>query len=489
MIGRNESPAKPLVWALAWSAFAIVSFHLAYGLPTLSFLILGYLLGLVQLARLASWRGGFYAGLGVGLLTVGPQLNCFWLIFGASALVLWLVLAFWIGLFVVIARLCLRRFGSFGAILVPFVWTGLEYFRSELYYLKFSWLNIGYAVHGLPWPLLQWCGMYGVGFLSVAAVAAITVLRPKPAFLVGLGGLGVAAALWLAYPLLPKPVPGTAASPPRTLRVAGVQLEFPSQGEVVPALDRLLKTEPEADLLVLSEYTFLGPIPESVRNWCRKHRRYLIVGAEDPAPNSDFYDTALVIGPTGDIVFRQVKSVPIQFFQDGLPAVAQQLWDSPWGKLGLCICYDLSYTRVTDRLIRLGAQALIVPTMDVVDWGQRQHQLHARVAPVRAAEYRVPIFRLASSGVSQLIDSTGKILASAGVPSQGTIIAGQLTPVLRGTLPWDRWLAPFATALTTVLILGFAFRRPKPRSEPPASTAPSKTDEHAKAAAISGGTV
>ena len=62
--------------------------------------------------------------------------------------------------------------------------------------------------------------------------------------------------------------------------------------------------------------------------------------------------------------------------------------------IGICICYDLSYRRVTDPLIRMGAQALIVPTMDVADWGRRQHELHARVAPVRAAEYGVPIFRL-----------------------------------------------------------------------------------------------
>jgi predicted amidohydrolase len=110
------------------------------------------------------------------------------------------------------------------------------------------------------------------------------------------------------------------------------------------------------------------------------------------------YNTAFVIGTNGELVFRQGKSVPIQFFKDGLPAPDQKLWESPWGPLGLCVCYDLSYTRVTDKLARLGAKAIIVPTMDVADWGLRQHELHARVAPVRAAEYGIPIFRLASSG-------------------------------------------------------------------------------------------
>ena len=50
--------------------------------------------------------------------------------------------------------------------LIPFVWTGLEYFRSELYYLRFSWLNVGYAFAGAPWQgALKLAGTYGVGFV------------------------------------------------------------------------------------------------------------------------------------------------------------------------------------------------------------------------------------------------------------------------------------------------------------------------------------
>ena len=80
---------------------------------------------------------------------------------------------------------------------------------------------------------------------------------------------------------------------------------------------------------------------------------------------TNFYDTAFVVGTNGEVVFKQVKSVPIQFFKDGLPAKEQTVWNSPWGKIGFCVCYDLSYTRVTDELVRQGAQLLIVPTMDV----------------------------------------------------------------------------------------------------------------------------
>jgi apolipoprotein N-acyltransferase len=233
-----------------------------------------------------------------------------------------------------------------------------------------------------------------------------------------------------------------------SLEVAGVQLEFPSEKEVIVWLNELVRRHPNAQLLVLSEYTFLHAIPESVKAWCREHQRYLLIGGEDPLPNNEFYDTAFVIAPSGEIVFKQGKSVPIQFFNDGLPALEQHLWQSPWGKIGICICYDLSYTRVTDRLVRLGAEMLIVPTMDVTDWGKPQHELHARVGPVRAAEYHIPVLRLASSGISQAIDATGKVVCSAPCPGQGAMLSASLAFSQSPRLPPDRWFAPLAAVLT-----------------------------------------
>ena len=136
---------------------------------------------------------------------------------------------------------------------------------------------------------------------------------------------------------------------------------------------------------------------------------------------------------------------------DGLPAPGQRVWDSPWGRLGICICYDLSYTRVVDELVRQGAQALIVPTMDVADWGEAQHRLHSRVAPVRAAEHGLPIIRLASSGISQWVDERGVVRASAPFPGEESMLAAELRLVEKGSCPIDRVLAPAATALTALV--------------------------------------
>jgi apolipoprotein N-acyltransferase len=448
----GETVPLKLPELLLWPVVAAAALHVACISAATGFLVVVYLFALLQLARAETWRKAFYSGLAVGLLIGVVRLEFFWRIFSGGAIGLWLVFSFWIGLFVALARLCLRRIRSPWAWLpLPFIWCGLEYFRSELYPLRFSWLSPGFAFGAAPWHLpFSHAGAYGLGFLlmSLACAAAFLWRRSKiqslAVLLLGLGAL----RLWgLAG--------GTAPAQPLTasVRVAGVQMEFPSEQEVLVRLNEVIRKHPEAELLVLSEYTFLEPVPEKIKDWCRAHRRHLIVGGKDPAPGNNFYNTAFVISPAGEIVFRQVKSVPIQFFKDGLPAPEQKLWDSPSGKLGICVCYDLSYSRVVDRLVNLGAEGLIVPTMDVFDWGERQHELHARVAPLRAAEYGLPIFRLASSGISQVVDRTGRVLAAAPCPGDGAILAGTLELRGPGRLPLDRWLAPFAIAVTALLVI------------------------------------
>jgi len=438
----------------AWVVIATVSFHVAYAGATGSPLILLYLFALAQLAGANTWRQRCYSGLAVGLLIAVFRLAFFWRIFSAASAALWYVFAFWIGLFVGVAGLSLRTFGAIpGFALMPFLWTGFEYFRSERYYLKFSWLSPGYAFAGTRGLApIGLAGVYGVGFLlmGVAAAAAWRWRKSRmQALAVLLAGGACIWVLGLADVTAPR-------QPGRVVRVAGVQMEHPGEGEVLARLKGLIRRLPDTQLVVLSEYTFNEPIPEKVRQWCKQQRIYLVVGGTAPAPKDNFYDTAFVIGPEGEIVFQQAKRVPIQFFKDGLPAPDQKLWESPWGKLGICICYDLSYRQVTDPLIRLGAQALIVPTMDLAGWGRRQHELHARVAPVRAAEYGVPVFRLASSGISQLVDRSGRTLATAPYPGDSAIIQGQLELRGRGRLPLDHWLAPASTILTVLLICGVA---------------------------------
>jgi apolipoprotein N-acyltransferase len=448
----------PLDWSksLVWMLSAVICFHLAYTPlqhPAFGLFILGYAICLTQLTHQKTVRRAFYFGLATGFLCIAPHLICFWRIFSVGAVALWYVLAFWIALFTATVCACIRRWGRVKAMwLVPFIWTGLEYFRSELYYLKFSWMNVGYILpvgdHSL--------GIYGVGFL-VFALCTFCIY----ASLLKISWwdtLMIILLLICGCVLLLLTLAQTRSHPRRTnneppLSIAGVQMEFPPEGILPTALNNALKKNPDAQIFVLSEYTLFGPVPESLKTWCREHSRYLVVGGEEPVGTNNYYDTAFVIGTNGDIVFKQAKSVPIQLMRDGLPAKKQELWNSPWGKIGFCVCYDLSYTRVTDELVRQGAQLLIVPTMDVTEWGRREHELHALVAPTRAAEYGIPIFRLASSGISQAVAGGGYVTAQAPFPGSGEILSASLRLPMRGSLPIDRLLAPFCVGVAAVVLI------------------------------------
>ncbi len=453
---------QPPGWmkSLLWLTFAVGCFHLAYasiGFPAAGLFIFGYALFLVRLADQPTVRRAFYFGLATGLLCYAPQLSFFWHIFGPAALALWFVVAFWVGLFAAMVCGSVRRWGKTRALwLIPVIWTGLEYFRSELYYLRFSWLNIGYA---LPPPfngaVSFHLGMYGLGFCVFGIIAAISN-RPwifdhlRKMTLIKLILIVLFLAL-LAILVLPASVePGPKVT---FLSIAGVQMEFPSPGVLPKALDKALGKNPDVQIFVMSEYTLDGPVPDSLKRWCRERARFLVVGGKDPVGTNDYYNTAYVVGTNGEIIFHQAKCVPIQFFKDGLPAPRQEVWDSPWGKIGICICYDLSYTRVTDRLVKQGARFLIVPTMDLEDWGRHEHELHSRVAPERAAEYGIPIFRLASSGISQAVSANGSVMAKTSFPGSLDILSAQLRLPRQGSLPLDRVLAPVCSGITAVVLL------------------------------------
>jgi apolipoprotein N-acyltransferase len=442
-----------------WLALAVACFHAAYAsikFPTAGFLIFGYAYFLVRLTDQPNVRRAFYFGLATGFLCAAPQFFFFWEIFGPAAIVLWIVFAFWIGLFTAIVCGSIRRWGKAKAMwLIPIVWTGIEYFRSELYYLKFSWLNVGYTSSIGS----GFFGMFGVGFIVFGIIVAIFNRQQILAELNKITLIELLIIIVIICFAMAMRLPALAESKSRhrTLSIVGVQMEFPPQNIIPKMLDQALAKNTNTQIFVLSEYTFDGAVPDSLKNWCRDNSRFLVVGGKDFVTNHIYYNTAFVVGTNGEIVFKQAKSVPIQFFDDGLPAQKQEVWNSPWGKIGICICYDLSYTRVTDRLVEQGAQLLIVPTMDVVDWGRHEHELHSRVAPVRAAEYGIPIFRLASSGISQVVSGNGNVIAQIPFGASGEILSAQLRLPMRGSIPLDRFLAPLCVVVTGVVLIALLF--------------------------------
>jgi apolipoprotein N-acyltransferase len=429
---------------------------ICYLLPTVSsallFTIPLYFYFLLRLSDAKSIKAAVYSSLLSGFFISAIHMRFFYNIFAQASIALWLIMALWTTLFVLSITILKKKISNWQfALSAPLLFFVFEYINCEIYPLKFSWLSAGYLFYDSSLKeLLPIIGIYGLSLLIFLLVSFSTLSKHYAKII---GGL---CLLILICSFLTSKAPKDNSGP----IITGVQMEFPDEMVIFKELDKALKKHPDTNIFMLSEYTFMEGIPEEAFEWCKANKKYLLAGAKIYTKDKEsFRNTAIVINPEGKVEFSQVKSVPIQFFNDGIPAQKQKLWNSPWGTFGICICYDLSYSKVTDRLIDLGAEALLVPTMDVISWGKNQHKLHSRVAPIRAAEYRIPIFKVSSSGISQSVNHKGQTQASASYPGQYEVISTRLSLNGKGSKPFDRLLFIPAIVFVILIILLRAFRK------------------------------
>jgi apolipoprotein N-acyltransferase len=322
---NTQFQPMPIRAALILGVVAAFGYWIAFATHSGAGTILVALPCICALGRLRTNRQAFYGGVALGVLIFAPPLCFFWSIFGPVAVLLWLVAGFPIGLFLLLLRMAHQRLGGSWAVwLTPMLWTGVEYFRSEVWQLKFAWLLPGQAVAFVPGVRLAAVGVYGLGF--IIALCAAMIVSNRPVF----RAVGVAAAIAVAVSMYVPALPSSPTDAP--LHVAGVQLETTSVDGAAEALERLAVAHPEAQILVLSEYTFSDVVPQRVRDVVRKYHRYLVAGGIRWVNAGKFYDAAFVVGPDGQNIFEQDKSVPVQFMDDGLPTTQRQVWTSPWGR-------------------------------------------------------------------------------------------------------------------------------------------------------------
>jgi apolipoprotein N-acyltransferase len=253
----------------------------------------------------------------------------------------------------------------------------------------------------------------------------------------------------------------------RPIKVALVQHE-------ADELDRLVSfslTPPAgaADLVVWPEYCFQVPLGTEqlylnlVRQKLYGDKALFVIGAfdydEDATP-PQIHDYAWVFSSQEGVYGRYDKLHPIPFIERYLKGNPDpRPVNSPLGKLGLQVCYDLDFENGSRLMAKQGAEILAVPNMDPLQWGRIQHQQHSNMAPFRAVEEGLWVVRAASSGFSQIIDPVGRVLYSLPVGENGAL-TGQAWLDNRATF-YNRagWLlAPLCMILTGFMMVWFLVR-------------------------------
>lgn len=426
-------PGPNLGW-LAWIALVPLFWALDEKDPKQAFRI-GWLAGIVFFGALLYW-----------LYTLWDWASAFILV-GYLVLIGYLGL-YW-GAFSALYSLLSRRLPRWTFLIaVPALWAVLEFTRS-LTRFGFPWGQVADALY-LELPFVQLAsitGPWGVSFLVVLTNYLLY--------------LGMKSRQW-RYPLVALLVMGVAftwgwlemgRSLPqgRPLHIGLVQPNIPQRIRSDPKrlneflsihqrlLEEIAQEEEAHDLVILPESILPTLVLEDFQvrqvftEWADAHDNFLLLGTFTQDAQS-IYNSVVFLSPQGEVVDTYDKVQLVPFSTEYFPGVRLLdqlgLWRwFPIGRLGALtpgkgfeplktdlgalatpICFESIFPEISRDFVRGGAQLLITITNDA--WFKNTWALpqHFAKGVFRAVENERYFVQAANTGISGIIDPTGRIL-------------------------------------------------------------------------------
>ncbi|MGC8490242.1 MAG: carbon-nitrogen hydrolase family protein [Syntrophobacteraceae bacterium] len=192
---------------------------------------------------------------------------------------------------------------------------------------------------------------------------------------------------------------------------------------------RILSYSPWVKLICAHELCIQGPaameanaepIPGSITEFCadlaRKHQIYLVPGSLYEKVGDDYYNTAPVFSPTGEMLAQYRKMYPWRPYEKTLAGKETVVFEIPgFGVVGICICYDIWFPEVIRDLVCKGAELILAPTFTETQ-DRRQELILCQAAAIANQCFVVSINGLGKNakGQSIIVDPEGNILQHAG---------------------------------------------------------------------------
>jgi predicted amidohydrolase len=171
-----------------------------------------------------------------------------------------------------------------------------------------------------------------------------------------------------------------------------------------------------------------GPSTEAFEDACRRLDAHVVCGLLE-REGEHLYNAAVLVGPDGLVGSYRKTHLPfLGVDRFTVPGDVLPVYDTPLGRIGLEICYDLRFPEATRTLALSGADIVAHPTAFPVA-ARIQTEL---ITVARAAENR--IFLLTANrvgrertgefcGWSQIVDPFGVRLAEAGPTEEVLLVA------------------------------------------------------------------
>jgi predicted amidohydrolase len=216
----------------------------------------------------------------------------------------------------------------------------------------------------------------------------------------------------------------TAAPAPRKVKLATVfhrPRNSKSPQDNLEQFSALVKkaADQKADIVCLPEgITLVGttlnyvsasePVPgkttDYLGNVARQHNIYIVAGILEK-DGDVIYNTAVLIDRKGNLAGKYRKvSLPREEIDGGVtPGDATPVFDTDFGRIGIMICWDVTFPETARALARQGAEVIFLPI-----WGG-----YVKLAMARALENQVYLVSSSYDMISAVFDLEGNVLKEA----------------------------------------------------------------------------
>jgi len=178
-----------------------------------------------------------------------------------------------------------------------------------------------------------------------------------------------------------------------------------------------------------------GEIIRSLSDWARTHRIWLLGGSFPEAiPGDDrVYNTSVMYSPEGIEVtrYRKIHLFDVSLGADGEDSYRESthfaagdrvaVASTPFGGVGMSICYDLRFPELYRALIERDARWIVVPSAFARETGRDHWEVLLRARAIECQAFVVAPAQCgrhsadrASYGRSLIIDPWGLVIAQAG---------------------------------------------------------------------------
>jgi apolipoprotein N-acyltransferase len=392
----------------------------------------------------------------------------------------------------------LRTRGLPWLLVAPFLWVALELGRGWLFG-GFPWENLGYSQYRFLFliQIADLTGVAGISFLLVVVNALVfqgfVNLTQRGKIPSAILPVTLAAAILLGqYGYGRWRLSTLETSSPPSITVSLIQGNIPQEMKWEPAfqqatLERYLQLTRRAverdhpQLVIWPEtatpFYFLGEgeLSRVLILEVRSLQTPLLFGSPAVRRQGDrlrFYNRAYLLDERGRVGGYYDKRhlvpfgeyVPLQGVLFFVHRLVEATGDFAAGdrpvvinlaaaRSGILICYEAIFPELSRDLVRHGANLLVNITNDAWFGRTSAPYQHLSMAVLRTVELRVPMARAANTGISALIDPSGRILQETGLFEEASL-TGSLTLGSGQTFycRHGEWLA-----LGCLLVSGIAF--------------------------------